>query len=481
MIRFPPFEPDRASYSAEASPLVVNGLPVVDGWGPLPQFVPISQALPAEPRGAVYARDNAGAFRIFVGTETGLYQLDTSDYSWEDVSGSSAPFSLPVGDNWSFKQFGSTLVATQIGDPPQYIDVDSGTEFADLPGNPPQAKYVDSAGDFLILAHLNGDPLGVRTSALGDAGFWTTGLRLSGDQTLPDGEEIQGLYGGETGCYIFQRRKIRLLSITQNVDVPFAIQVVNASRGVISPRSIAGVGPNLLGYLSSDGFSLGIEGRPIGGERIDRWFNRTIDPNALADVVGAADPYNKIVWWQATMTNTERFMVGYNWQLDRWCYSDQNTSTLVDLVTPAVSWGGIDQFFADWQAANVPWGARILTGGLPTFAGFDSTFRLGFFSGGNMAATLQTGDLQLTQGRRTFVNGCRLVGDPLDYTIKIGASDRYGVAPVLGTGVAPYAGTGVTHFRSSGLLHRFSADIPAGEVWSHVSGLVADGTPEGRR
>lgn len=479
MIPFPPFEPDRSRFAFGSSPLAINCMPVADGWGPIPQFVPVSTALPGAPRGACYVRTSTGAFKIFAGTETGLYQFDTATQGWTDVSGTT--YSVPVNDKWQFEQFGDTLVATQLGDPVQYINIESGTQFDDLPGSPPRAKYVGTAGDFVILAHLAGDPLGIRTSGIGAADFWTTGLRLSGDQTLPDGEDIQGLLGGENGCYIFQRKKIRQLSITSNVDFPFVINVVNASRGVVSPLSIAGIGPDVIGYLSADGFCLGVEGRPIGGERVDRWFNGQLDQTALLDVVGTADPYQKIIWWQATRPDQTRFMVGYQWQLDRWCYSDQNLANLVDLVTPSVSWDAADDYFANWDDADVPWDARFLTGGLPTFAAFDNQNRLGFFSGLPMQATVDTGLVQLASGRRAYLKSARAVTDAATFTMRAGAVATHGGTMTLGSPVTPYSTTGVCHFRLPGLLHQFRQTIPAGEPWNHIIGLEPEFEGEGTR
>lgn len=483
MIPFPPFEPDRTIYAPNASRLITNCIPVADGWGPLPQFVPLSEALASEPKGAIYVRTTAGNYKIFVGTTTKLYLLDTTDYSWTDVTRSSGgDYSLPEGDNWSFAVFGSNLIAVQQGDVPQYIDIDSGTNFAALSGSPPQAKYVGTAGDFVILANLSGDPLGLRTSALGDAGAWTVGERLAQDQSMPDGEDIQGLFSGETGCLIFQRKKIRQLSVQPDANFPIRIDVVNASRGAISPLSIAGIAPELVGYLSADGFCLGVEGRPIGLERVDRWFNDTIDSNTLLDVQGVADPFQRIIWWRGVAPDATRFLVGYHWGLDRWCYSDQNTYSLAALTTPGVTWDSAEDFFANWDDADVPWDSRILTGGIPTFGGFNSDFKFGLFSGGNMAAQLDTGAIPLSMGRRSFLRSARLFWEGTGaHTLTVGTNAKHGEAISFGSAVSPFSETGICHFRSTGLHHQFRLDIAAGEDWSHIMGIEPEFRPEGKR
>lgn len=481
MIQFPPFEPDRSSFATGASPLVINCAPVADGWGPLPQFVALSSALASAPKGAIAVRTSSGSYRIFAATTTGLYELNTANWTWTDVSRlAGGAYACPPTDNWSMAPFGSYLIATQIADDPQYIDINSGTNFAALPGSPPRAKYVGSAGGFVILANLTGNPTGLRTSGIDDAGFWTVGLRLSGDQTLPDGEDISGLFSGETGCLIFQKKKIRQLSVTADTNYPFAISPVNASRGVIAPLSITGIGPDLFGYLSADGFCIGVEGRSIGTERVDRWFFSTIDQAQVQDVRGGTDPYKKHFLWQATKADGTRFTVGYNWAQDRWFYSDLNSSHLVDLVTPSVTWDGASALFASWDAATVAWDSRVLIGGAPTFAGFDSSYRLGFFTGTPMAATLYTAQMQFAPGRRSYVRGARLIGDTQSHTITFGAAAKHGDSITFGSAVSPNT-IGACNKRIDGLLHQFKVDIAAGVSWNHLDGIEPDFVPSGVR
>ena len=95
-IPFGPFEPDKSPFEASVSQNVVNALPVANGWGPMPGLSVISQPLPSPCRGAVYVRTSTGTYSIIAGTETGLYRLDTTDYSWIDISGPSAPYSVPL-------------------------------------------------------------------------------------------------------------------------------------------------------------------------------------------------------------------------------------------------------------------------------------------------------------------------------------------------------------------------------------------------
>ena len=51
-----------------------------------------------------------------------------------------------------FEQSGPTLFAVNVNDAPQLIDIDSGANFAVLPGSPPRATNVKAIGDFLLLS-----------------------------------------------------------------------------------------------------------------------------------------------------------------------------------------------------------------------------------------------------------------------------------------------------------------------------------------
>ena len=60
---------------------------------------------------------------------------------WVDVSRTAGgAYNVPIGDMWVFEQCGTKLVAVNINDDPQVIDIDSGTHFADLAGSPPQRR-----------------------------------------------------------------------------------------------------------------------------------------------------------------------------------------------------------------------------------------------------------------------------------------------------------------------------------------------------
>ena len=480
MIPFGPFEPDRSIYAVEVSTVVTNALPVRDGWGPKPSLVVFADALPAQCVGAVKVRTSTGAHRIFAGTTAGLYELE-SNFTWTDVSGASAPYAVPTGDRWQFEVFGDYLVAVNLTDDPQYIAIDAGTQFADLPGSPPKARYVWTAGEFLVLGHIADYPNRIQTSARGDAGAWTVGVDGADYQDFPDGEEIMGGIGAEKGAIIFQRTKIRQMVIAQVGDYSFQTAIINANRGVISPLSIAQIGPGRFFYYSADGFFLGAEGTPIGAERVDRWFLEQLDTTYIGEVRAVADPFQKIVWVQAQGPTGAKFLIGYDWQLDRWCYGDSNVTEMVSLVTPGVSWDSLADLYASIDEADVPFDSALFAGGSPRFGAFDTSHRIGYYTGEAEAATIESADIELAPGKRAFLREVTVDTDCTDYTLKVGTSDKFGGTRTWSSAITPFSATGICHFRHPGKFHRLRLEMAAGATWNHVRGARPDASGEGKR
>lgn len=481
MIPFPLFEPDKSPFNAGAGDNLKNCLPVADGWGPMPSLSEISEALAAECKGAVYVRTFDGNFTVIAGTATRLYKLNTVDYSWDDISGTSAPYAVPTQDLWSFTVFGQNLVAHSIGDVPQVYDIEAGGTFADLGGSPPIAKYSWIAGDFLVFGHLDNEQDFIQWSGLNDIAYWTIGQRGADKQQLPAGGEVMGGIPDQRGALIIQRNAMQLMQFAPGSGYTFTLSPANEKRGTIAANSIAQIGPGQFVYLSEDGFFSGVAGQPIGAERVDRWFFENVDRAFLADVKAVADPYEKIVWWQFVQATGAKLLLGYDWQLDRWCYSDQDVSQMVALTTPALSWDALDSLYATIDDVTEPFDSRLFAGGSPTFAAFTTDNKLAYFTGANKAATLETADVELVPGYRAWVNGGRVQTDCTDFTVEIAKADFHGGDFTYKSAVLPSTRSGHLPFRASGRLHRFRMNVTAGADWSNVSGINAMYVSEGQQ
>lgn len=479
MIPFPPFEPDKSPFNGGAGDNLKNCLPVADGWGPMPSLSEISAALGATCKGGIYVRDSSGVYTVVVGTAVGLFKLDTTNYTWTDISGVSAPYAVPNNDFWSFTPFGSKLIAHSLGDVPQVYDIEAGGVFADLGGSPPTAKFSWVAGDFLVFGYLSGEEDTIQWSGLNDATYWTNGQRGADKQVLPSGGEIMGGIGDQRGAIIIQRNSMRYMQFAPGSGYTFTIAPANEKRGTISPLSIIQIGPGQFLYLSEDGFFSGVEGTPIGAERVDDWFFENIDQAYLADVRGIADPFEKIAWWQFQTSNGTKLLLGFDWQLNRWCYSDQDVDTMIALTTPALTWDGLATLYTTIDDVTEPFDSRLFAGGRPTFAAITTGGKLAYFTGANKAATLETAQIELVPNMRAFVRGGRVNTDATGYTVEMGTADFHGDTVTYKPAVSPSSRSGHLPLRGAGRLFRFRNNIPAGTDWTVAAGIEAYAVSEG--
>ncbi|MCP4410085.1 MAG: hypothetical protein GY807_20540 [Gammaproteobacteria bacterium] len=479
VIPFGAFEPDRTDFAVSASQGIKNAVPVRDGWGPLKDLSEYSNALPAAPKGATFVRSSAGAYTAIAGTAAGLYKLNTSTLNWDEISKSATPYNVADSDMWSFQQFGTKLVATNIGDPPQVYDVDAGGNFADLGGSPPQAKHVFVAGDFLVLARLQNYEKRIQWSGINDITHWTVGEKGADFQEFPDGGEIAGGIGEQAGGIIIQRDKMRYMQFSPPSGLVFTFTDANPKRGTTAPYSITQIGPRDFVYLSTDGFFRGVEAKPIGAERVDRWFLKQIDLDNLPLVAGVNDPVQKIVWWRFTDVSDTAYLLGYDWQLDRWCYADSNVSMLTPMVSAGTTLEGLDATYPDLDAMTVSLDSRLFKGGVPIFGGFTTDYKLGFFDGQNRAAELYSAQVEINPNQHTFVNGCRVYTDADSYTVCIGGARYHGESITFGSPVSPESRTGISPMRKEALLHQFKLNIAAGAAWDHAYGIGPKSVPAG--
>lgn len=480
MIPFAPFEPDRSRFNPNASDAILNAVPTADGYGPFKDLSAISDALAATCVGAIFVQDSSNDFFIIAGTATTLYRFDSSDGSWDDISGSSAPFGVPDGDLWKFAIYGTKLVATNITDPVQVYDIDAAGTFADLTGSPPQAKHVWVANGYLVLANTNSNSKRVQWSGYEDITTWTVGEKGADYQDLPDGGEVSGGIGDELGAYVFQRDRIRRMQFAPGTQFAFGFQEVDNARGAVSPHGIIPIALNDFAYLSESGFYRA-EANPIGAEKVNRYFFDDVDRDFLNQVQGIADPFNKMCWWLYTDSDASRKMIGYDWQLDRWTRSNANPTLLCSIASPAYTLEALDNVSASLDALPYSLDARIWSGGRPAFAAFDSLNKLSYFEGDNMAAVLETAEVELSPPRRAFVSGIRAMGDSDDYTAQVGRKDKHDDAVTWSSTISPSSVTGLVPTRSSGRLHKFRQNIAAGDVWTISHGVEPEFRPEGRR
>ena len=496
IIPFPEHAPDQSQFEPTITDTVKNVIPRTNGFGPFKQLVTFSDALPAQPKGVIFARGDDGATHIFAGTTTKLYKLDATTLAWTDVTTVATTYALPADSHWSFAQFGDHVLATNSVDGPYSYDLSSSTEFAALGGSPPISRVVGVIGDFVFLGEKATQSRQVTWSGVNNDAHWVPRQRLSDFQVFPDGDDITGIVGFERGGLIFQRRSVREITPALNTSLIFQFQEIERSRGAIAPGSIINAGTEVF-WLSDDGFHR--YGRPtqsIGEERVNRTFFDDISTDQIPFVQGTVDPVKHIAYWRYSSVNnlsstTSNKLLAYNYMLDRWSVIETDLSWITVAASTGYTLETLDNV-GTLDSLEYSLDSRIWVESSPNLAGFSSDYKLGFFEGDALEATVQTSDVHIArmtmapdqgirvEGRRTMVRGFRPISDASTIYGRVAVKDRSGDSRTFGT-EAQAQDNGLISTRASGLYHRFEVRIPAAEAWEFVHGVEPEWRPEGTR
>jgi hypothetical protein len=486
MIQFGEWLPDQADLDKPLLITAQNVSALAEAYAPFKSIEAYTSALPEACQWAALARSIAGNYSIYAGGQTALYKLNSTTFDWDDVSRvSGGSYNCPTDSYWESALFGDKLIVVNQNDNAQVIDISAGSNFEDLAGSPPRAKHVAVIGSFVLLGGLTDNPNRVQNSGLEDPEDWTTGGANFADyQDFPDGGFVTGFGGGDYG-YVFQQGVTRRFLFNPSGTPAIEYEKIE-DRGCTSPYSRVSVGQAVL-YRSEEGFILlqGGVSQSISENKIDRWFKLVSNTQRLNSIQGAYDPINRQVIWAFTSTdnpqNTKDYALIYNLSVGRWTYAVAPLEYVVSLATQAVSLESLDAIYPDGiDSIPVSLDSDIFAGGVRGMAGFNTSHVMGFFSGANLEATIETGDMQLNQGGRAFVAGVTPRTDAA--TAYISTKSRARLQDSVVTSAETVTGvTGECPQRISSRYHRMKLRIPAGETWTYAQGLDVNARPDGLR
>jgi hypothetical protein len=523
---WPEWLPDQADFGSPGSPIIKNVIPLTaKSYGPMLSAAPASTNALDEPcQGSYSVKAADGSVWVYAGDRTKLYAMPPSaPPTFGDISRTAGgPYAtLPPlsGGFWDMTSFGSRVIATNGVDPVQTVMI-GGPNFEDLqPGDPvgppivpaaPLARFCATVKDFLFLADTTDDtsghvPYRVHWSALGDVTAWPTPGSVEAQQLQSDYQDIQqtdlgnitGLVSGfsqAADVAIFLERGI----VVGNYSGPptlFQFRTVTGSTGTIAPLSIVqahardqtGALHPVVYYLGEDGFAAfdGSSSFPIGSQKFDRTFFQLLDPQYLRLVQGAVDPRSRAVLWAFSAVGSgglyNRLLV-YNWELSRASLIELEPTASIEWFTTSMYGNSytLDQLdpFGDLETIlpsfdDPYWVGQ--SGSRLTF--FDATHTLAFGGGPAMAPTLETGEMQPTDGKRAWVQLIRPLNDGGTATIAVGHRERPG-DPVYWEPAVPVNEIGECPQRCTGRYLRFRMAMPAGQVFRHLQGLDLQIRPE---
>lgn len=474
------FRPDISDLNSSYISILNNVLPRGDGYGPIKSYVDFTTALPAACRGYFYARKTDGSVAIFAGTSTKLYKLNNTDFSWEDVArGGGSYTALSTTGQWQFAQFNNFVIAVQANDVPQVYDLTSSTDFANLAGSPPQAAYISIINRFVVLSGLLSQPYRVQWSGLNDTTNWTAGTNFSDFQDLPDGGVVRGVAGGEYGL-IMQDQSIRRMIYAPGSDLVFQIDRVAQDRGLNAPYSLVPAGERMFFY-SAQGFIMSDASgglTPIGKERIDRIFKEDFNSASPQLFIGAADPVSNIVVWTyqslAGQANVFDKVLIYDWAIQRWTRGSVVMGEYIaSLSKPGLTLESLDAISGSLDA--LPFSLDdISTATLPGLSFASSLHRIGFLSGDNLEAIIETAEYS-SDKNRTLVNGFTPACDAPSIFGSVGSRDKLAKNVTSAyTDESAMNEDGFCPVLGEGRYVRARLRIPAAQDWTYVRGVTPD-------
>lgn len=486
-IEFAEWRPDVADLNTGVASVARNVLAADGSYIPFPKLAVLSQALPARPLSGFVARQTTGLYRIFAGTATGLYLLDTTDFSWTNVSRTTGgAYNASVDEPWRFEQFGQYVVAVNVNDAPQVFDVDSGTAFAALAGSPPNSRFVAVWGDFLVLAGQANDPAKLHWSGINDIEEWTVGTNLSDVQVFPEGGAIQGLTSSNNPM-IIQEAAIRRGAFQPGSPLVFSFDKIADKFGARSPFTVTSRNDAVF-FFAEDGFyQVAYTGEivSIGSEKVNRYAQTLVDNSYIDKMFAQVDPVHPRVYFGLKSVNVfsdyADVILVYDWRLGRWTEARANTYAMVAAATPGYSLEALSVLYPVLEQVPASLDSRIWAGGAPVTAAFDTSYRLAFFTGSAAAATLETSEYGATDGSMQEVQAVMPIVDTDEVSISVGGRKRRGEAVAFKDGRRPSSNTGLVRVRNRTRYHKFRMEIDDEATWNHAKGVDVQFIGAGQR
>lgn len=402
------------------------------------------------------------------------------------VASTSHYTALSANAQWQFAQTGNLLFGTQGNEPLQVFTLGSSTAFANSAGSPPQAAYISVVGRFLVLSGLTSQPYRIQWSGLGDfnsSASWTSGTNSSDFQDFTDGGIVRGVAGGEFGV-VFQDQAIRRMSYIPGSAFIFQIERLTQDLGLFAPFSIIRAGTTVYFYANKGFHKIEAGGLPeqIGRERVDRTFLTDLDKTNLQLFMGAADPRTSFIYfaYKSTGGTSGLFdkIIGYDPALDRFFPLSITGEYLLGISQPGITLESLDTISSSIDAMTLTLDAYA-TSVQPQIAQFDVNHKLGYFTGTNLEATLESAE-QGTDGQRIFVNGFRPITDAGSFYGSVSYRETQQDTAISTTEIARNSRTGRCDMRRSTRYARFKVRVPAGTSWSFSAGVEPDLAQDGK-
>ena len=372
-----------------------NFIPYEAGMEAAPSAYTVSATVaPAAATGAFTATKLDGTRRVFVGTDTKLYELSSGD--WTDVSQSASAY--VSGSVWTFCQFGDATLASNYGNT---IQASSTSSFSAIVGAP-KAEIVESvitgAGGFVFAFNTSDASYGVSPdrwwcSSLNDHTSWTVNAatQATTGRLVGAGGEIVAAkaFGADSivaykSNALYHGRYVGGNVVWQWAEVP--------TVGAAGKRAVCDLGFSHF-IVAQDGFWLYDGARPVqvGTAEIRQWFATNVTAAQLSKVEVSYEQDRNRVWifFPYSGSTTLNKALVYHVGTGQWGLVTVSIETSLVYWPPSTTWGGTA---TTWAQQAEGWDSPTWNAGARSMGVFNTSHKLVTLTGTPGTSWFQTAD-----------------------------------------------------------------------------------------
>ncbi len=287
-----------------------------------------------------------------------------------------------------------------------------------------------------------------------------------------------GFVGGEYGLVFLEKGIYRMAF--EGPPTVFRFDKISNFLGCRAERSIAAY-ENLVFFLSDDGPYMvrgGSELIAIGTEKVDKWIETNLDASYLYRISSTIDPIRMcyIMGFASTAATagTPDTLLLYHWPTGQWSkISVEHEIIYSGMTQSGYTIDGLDALSSTIDGLPFPVDSRFYAGeGILLLSGFNTAHQQGFFTGTNLAATVETGDAQLIPGKKSLLRALRpmIEGSSVTPSIAIKHRNRLQDNHTTQSAVAANA-NGICRVRAKARYHRAVMTVPAASTWQFATGV----------
>tara|TARA_R110000824_G_scaffold92368_5_gene224177 strand:+ start:1401 stop:3212 length:1812 start_codon:yes stop_codon:yes gene_type:complete len=415
---------------------------------------------------------------------------DTTRLTTTNFSGGT-PLTGTATDFITFTQFGDYLIVSNGINAPQYYLMGTSTNFANLSsiataGTPPVFRTSGVIRDFLVTGNQASNRNRVQWSGINDITHWTAGTKQADYQDLPgSGGQIVAITSGEYG-YIFRQNEIVRMDFVGGATI-FRFSVVSPNRGAVYGKTVCQDNRRVFFYADDGFFEVnGDQIKPIGAEKVNRFFDIDLDKAYTDRIVAAVDPFNSLAIWlypsadnQANTTGICDKLLVYNYVTEKWSFAKATASTIFTQFVGAYTVEMMDLISANLDNINIALDTDFWLGGQLYLGGIDGDYKAAIFSGNTNDVEIETTEMELFPGLRSDITEVRPI---VDATATVAITTRERLANDASTSsYSSMVTSGSVPVRASGRYVRANVKIAAGSTWTHAQGVDLIASRAGQR